>query len=400
MKALVNVVGTYLKTSDGSFWTNSIYDNVFFERYLSVFKCIKVACRVKRVESLPDGGYKRLNLNHIEIYPITAYHGPWDFAKKALLLRKECKKAINGCDVAILRIPDEIAFSIISTLRKRKIPFGVEVVSDCWDFFAPGTFKTPLRPFLRIRWHFKQKKACTSATCVSYVTKEYIQRRYPAKIKANEKMRYETNYTSADLDQSYFGKKRKPQDFLKNGTIELINIAGINSFSKGHKQMIDAVSILKERGLSVKLTLIGGGSMLGYFTNYSIKRRVDNCICFLGHISDRNTISSLLRNSDLFIFPTLTEGLPRSVLEAMACALPCLASPVGGIPELLPPSCFLQKKDGKYLADRIAELVMDRTVLANYGNDNYERSLEYESEIIQKKRIAFYRHLKEKIVED
>ncbi len=55
---------------------------------------------------------------------------------------------------------------------------------------------------------------------------------------------------------------------------------------------------------------------------------------FLGNISHEE-ILNLLCTSDLFIFPSFTEGFPNAVLEAMSCGLPIIASRVGAIPDMI-----------------------------------------------------------------
>ena len=57
--------------------------------------------------------------------------------------------------------------------------------------------------------------------------------------------------------------------------------------------------------------------------------------------------SAELKKNDVFIFPSKSEGLPRAVIEAMAVGLPCLSTPVGGIPELI---------DEEYLFDPLDEM--------------------------------------------
>ncbi len=64
----------------------------------------------------------------------------------------------------------------------------------------------------------------------------------------------------------------------------------------------------------------------------------------LGYVSDEQRIVSIYRAADLFVLPSLSENLPNTIMEAMACGIPCLAFRVGGIPEEID-----HKKNG-YLA--------------------------------------------------
>jgi glycosyltransferase involved in cell wall biosynthesis len=55
-------------------------------------------------------------------------------------------------------------------------------------------------------------------------------------------------------------------------------------------------------------------------------------IHFLGH---RDNIEQLLRGMDVFVLSSVAEGMPRVILEAIAAGIPCIASAVGGIPEII-----------------------------------------------------------------
>lgn len=67
----------------------------------------------------------------------------------------------------------------MSNYHKFKHPYGVEIIADPCDVFAPGSIKHPLRPFFR--WWFPRdlSRVCQEACAAAFVTKEALQRRYP-----------------------------------------------------------------------------------------------------------------------------------------------------------------------------------------------------------------------------
>jgi glycosyltransferase involved in cell wall biosynthesis len=83
---------------------------------------------------------------------------------------------------------------------------------------------------------------------------------------------------------------------------------------------------------------------------------IESTVEFLGQV-DRDGVRRALDAADLFVLPSLTEGLPRALLEAMAKGLPAVASAVGGIPELLPPECLVPPGEVHRLAERIQQLM-------------------------------------------
>ena len=68
-------------------------------------------------------------------------------------------------------------------------------------------------------------------------------------------------------------------------------------------------------------------------------------------------MQSALGRADLFVLPSLTEGLPRALLEAMARGLAAVGTAVGGIPELLPPDCLVPPRNAAALARLVREVM-------------------------------------------
>ena len=87
------------------------------------------------------------------------------------------------------------------------------------------------------------------------------------------------------------------------------------------------------------------------------------------------------------------------MIEAMARALPCIGSTVGGIPELLPPEDMVFPGDAGALARKIREVVTDPARMARMSARNLKMAREYRGEILRERRIAFYRYVRERTKE-
>ena len=111
----------------------------------------------------------------------------------------------------------------------------------------------------------------------------------------------------------------------------LITVGKLNP-PKGMEDLIKALPKIVARYPKTILLIVGEGPMRAELEELSLSSGSKESIRFLGHRAD---VPRLLAASDLFVLPTLSEGFPLSLLEAVATGLPCVASDIGPIRELL-----------------------------------------------------------------
>ena len=99
--------------------------------------------------------------------------------------------------------------------------------------------------------------------------------------------------------------------------------------AKGIFTTIDAFKILQEKGYDLKLTVVGAGNALEDSKKYVFDNGIQN-VCFTGALYGDDLKQKFIE-SDIYILPTHGEGMPTSVLEAMALGLPVITRPVGGL---------------------------------------------------------------------
>ncbi|WP_256862537.1 glycosyltransferase [Microbispora sp. GKU 823] len=132
-------------------------------------------------------------------------------------------------------------------------------------------------------------------------------------------------------------------------------VANLRS-SKGHKYLIEAMGLLEERGIAGTLLLVGDGVEREGLEEQA--RRLSADIRFLGL---RQDVAALLRRADVFVLPSVSEGLSTAVMEAMAACVPVVATASGGPPELLEGrGLVVPPGDAAALADALATLLADR----------------------------------------
>lgn len=101
---------------------------------------------------------------------------------------------------------------------------------------------------------------------------------------------------------------------------------------KGHRYLLEAVARVKSVAPRVRCVIAGRGELLGDLERQAVDLGIGSNVRFLGFYE---RIPALLQALDVFVHPSVSEGLPLAVLEAMASAKPLISTRVGGIPEVV-----------------------------------------------------------------
>jgi glycosyltransferase involved in cell wall biosynthesis len=147
-----------------------------------------------------------------------------------------------------------------------------------------------------------------------------------------------------------------------------IIVARLDRF-KGHDSLLQALSILRKQKIPATMLIVGDGPERTSIEGLAHQLELGpDRLRLLGYRSD---ISDLLSASDFFVLPSLAEGLPLSMLEAMAQALPVVATPVGGIPEVITDGLngrLVPVNQPETLAKVLAELIRDPALRRSLGS--------------------------------
>jgi len=136
-------------------------------------------------------------------------------------------------------------------------------------------------------------------------------------------------------------------------------VASFNEY-KGHTYLIDATVRILEQLPDTKVLLVGGGPLRSQMEDKAEALGLLDYIIFTGI---RQDIPRILSTLDLFVLPSLWEGMPIVLLEAMAAGLPVVATRVGGIPEVVEhgvTGLLVPPRDPEALAQAIIALLQDR----------------------------------------
>jgi len=386
MKKLLVSCDEYVYSLNGQYYVRE-FGSTLLSRYLSVFDSLRLVARTKVVNSEAELGIYCLQVkdNNIEIFPIPFFQGPIQYAQKYFKVNRVIKSSVDGCHAALFRIPSTIGFAVLKEARKRKMPYSVEVVANPKELVL-YTQNVLVRALLNYM-HHQQVRACKNADGVSYVTRYSLQKIYPA----GKNDFFESYYSSVNLSDSYFGA---PRQYPLHKPFVLCHVANpIRSRFKGHTTLIDTVKILLDKGYDIIAQFAGDGELVQHFKQYAEKVGVAGKINFVGLLKQKQ-LEAFLENSDMMIFPSKSEGLPRVMIEAMASGLPCLSTFAGGIPELLTDDLLFGPDDSAGFAEKIAEIIDNTTLYTKLSTASFEKAKEYRADLLQTRRVEFYQKLK------
>jgi colanic acid/amylovoran biosynthesis glycosyltransferase len=108
------------------------------------------------------------------------------------------------------------------------------------------------------------------------------------------------------------------------------------SVEKGLPVLLESVRFLLARGYKIRLTLAGDGADRKALEELARRLGIYDHLVFAGFVG-QDRVREYLRQSDMLVLPSFAEGVPVSLMEAMACGVPVLATYVGGIVELVDP---------------------------------------------------------------
>lgn len=377
----------FYRCAEHKFWTDNAFPYYFWTRYLHVFQSVNIVARVALVDK-PHSDWKRVDGQNVNVVVLPSYIGPWQFLLslskiiRVLRARKTLTRAV------IYRIPGILSTLYHFTAQANNKPYAAEVVGDPADVFAKGASKSVIRPLIKSVFVKMLKWQCLGAASISYVTEVSLQRRYPPNPLA-----FHTHYSSIQLEDNDF--HIRPQYALTQ-PLKLICIGNLTQPYKGCDFMLQTLAQLKQKGLAFTLRWVGGGYLQAQMQELAKQLGIAQYVTFVGNLADRQAIRDELDKADIFVLSSRQEGLPRVLIEAMARSLVCVATNVGGVPELLPENFIVERDNQAQLGQVLSALAgYSSTQLLASSAQNYQKARQYENSALVARRNAMYQHLLE-----
>lgn len=386
IKVLVTTDAHLMRTPDNKVWCETIYGYDFWLRYLDSFSEVRIAARLKEVKEKKDE-WLRVDGKGIEIFPIPFYQGPIELSKKYLSIKRVVSNVFDDCDAVIYRLPSPTGQLIYD--KKKSIPSAVELVFDPLAV-SVTSFKEKMINKLIAR---DLKLICKQVNGVSYVTENTIQKNFPSHsyLNGNDENYFDSYYSSINLKEESYGK---PISYKNKDVYTVVHSnVSMNSHRKGEIVLLEAISKVRAKGYKVKVVFIGDGSLKDSFKAKAKELSIEKYVKFTGLLSSSKEVRETLKKADIYVLPTKAEGLPRGIIEAMALGLPCISSPVGGIPELIEDKFLVDPHSITGYADKIIEMISNPSLMEKISEENIDKARAYSNDKLQLKRNDFYKKL-------
>lgn len=358
---------------EGKLYTKLAFPYNYWKDYLSFFDEVIVVARVKKVYEFTSD-MVRVDGDHVKYEPLPYYHGPKQFLFMFVLLVLKIFQISLKYNHFLLRSGNStnILWFFLMLLRKpyiREYPgnikegmiglvgkkLWVRILANCLDSLA------------KVQAKFSKANSFVSQYCM-----ELYGSHKPSFIfssfKASEIEVVKENYHISDR-------------------LKIVCLGRLEG-EKGHALLLNAISKNINKN-NIEIHLIGDGGQAELLKKIATQESL-NCT-FYGAITDRNYIFDIIANADIFIIPSLTEGMPRALLESMAIGLPCIGSNVGGIPEVLEEAYLYNPNDLDTLNQLIQKFYDSNQLREQVGLRNKAFiSNHFSDSALQEKKHAFW----------
>jgi glycosyltransferase involved in cell wall biosynthesis len=172
-------------------------------------------------------------------------------------------------------------------------------------------------------------------------------------------------------------------------------VGSLAQLYKGADVLIEAIARCVRAGFNLTAAIVGDGKYRPVLMAQAERAGIASRIRFLGQVTAGEAVRQILDGADLFVLPSRTEGLPRALIEAMARAVPCIGSTVGGIPELLDKTDLVPPGDPAALASKIQEVLRSPERMKMMAHRNLQAAMEFRDVTLAERRRRFYRHIRD-----
>lgn len=376
----------FQRTPDGRVWTHVPPAYEFFEGALEVFDRVRIVARTFDADEVPEKA-RVVNGHQVEVVPIPSFVGPLQYLRQRGRVAEALARVASLDGAFLLRIPSQSAFVLASMLTAAGRPYAVELLTDPYDFFAPGVSPNGLASLFRSYFCARSRALCANAVAVNYITGSATRRANPA-----ARAKYDVSVSDVDLGDESFLSLPRPR---LSGPIEIVTVGFLDLLYKGQDLLIKALAACEGSGMDFRLTFVGDGQGRETLINLAAACGIARRVHITGALGGANEVRQYLDRSHLFTLPSRAEGIPRALLEAMAAGLPAICTNVGAMPDLLDSRWIVQPGGVHQLRTKLMEFSQVPDEWASIGKRNQEVACRFRRAELKPLRLDFYRSIRD-----
>ena len=292
------------------------------------------------------------------------------------------REAVKQCDLLIARIPSFAAYKAFHFAQRYGKKTLSAAIACAWDSsWNHSLFGKLISPYLTLG----MKNVAGKTDYMIYVTSSFLQKRYPCRCESIGVSDVNIQNALKELTEE---RKQRYSDW--NREIVLATTGAVDNPTKGHQYVIRAIPLLEKENIRVKYKLIGGGNRTR-LTAIAKKAGVSDKIVFTGRLTPEQVMEELDR-TDIYIQPSLQEGLPRAVVEALSRGCLAIGARTGGIPELIDDPWTFEPKSEKEAAQTILRLIQEKNP-EQMAECNLEKAKMFEKDRLQVLRDQYFQKI-------
>lgn len=371
----------FQQSPDGRVWSHTPPTYEFLDLALEVFDHVRVIGRTAAVHTPPPNA-RRVDGPGVELVAIPSYIGPFQYLRQCVNISSVLARIAQLDGAFLLRIPSQTCFLLASRLERLQRTYTVELLTDPYDFFAPGVSPHGLAHLFRPYFCRRSRELCARSIAANYVTGSATRAANPAR-----SAQWSGSISDVDLPVEAF---LAPRIRVPGEPIEIISVGFLDLLYKGQDLLIRSLARCREKGLDFRLTFAGDGESRPRLLELAASTGIGDRVHVTGALGGAAQVRSWLERSDLFVLPSRAEGIPRALLEAMAAGLPAICSNAGAMPDLLPARWIVPSGSEDLLTQKLMEFSQVPDLWPELALANQASARSFERSVLRPQRKQFY----------
>lgn len=377
----------FVRGEDGRVFTGGSFPSANWGRYLRHFDEVVVVGR-DGGRAGPDCDLARSDLPGVRFELVEGLESSLQLLRPNAELDRVLDRELAQADALLARLPSQLSLRALKKASDRGLPFAVEVVGCAWNSYS-NYGKLTARAYAPVSY-WRHRRALRSAPLALYVTREFLQGRYPCPGYST----HASDVALEPMDETGHRARAERLKELARGRPPVFGTVGsLRVRYKGYQIAIPALGKLRREGLDVRYRILGPGDPAPYRA-IAEKHDVADLVDFDGVRPAGRGVAEWLDGIDVHMQPSFQEGLPRATIEAMNRGAACMGSTTGGLPELLSPDRMHEPGDVDTLARQIAEMATDPARIAATSRTDLETVRDFFPDALEERRDLFFSRLR------